>query len=143
MCVTVNILVDPQTLERTRFGTVVGALCLSGPGWYFPDQYWSDFPVVVLSWWLTACQGVASRVGSTGTFLFMDGPHTVRISSLTEVEWRLECIDGVGRVTHDASVSARHLRAAVEDASRTIVAACGARSWESQDITTLRAVSRA
>ncbi len=45
----------------------------------FPSEGWTDYPEIVLGWWVDALQSVfIRREGRSCTFLFMDGPYAIR-----------------------------------------------------------------
>ena len=45
----------------------------------FPSEGWTDYPEIVLGWWVDALKSVfIGHEGRTYTFLFMDGPYAIR-----------------------------------------------------------------
>ena len=48
----VRTVVDPGSLVRSPGGNVSGRIFLRGPSGDFPDDHWSDFPAVILGWWI-------------------------------------------------------------------------------------------
>ncbi|MCB1602726.1 MAG: hypothetical protein KDI66_22110, partial [Xanthomonadales bacterium] len=88
----VAVRVNERTLEQLKNGNIVGECSLSGNGWVYPSDGWSDFPVIILGWWFTAFQRAGSRVGASALCRFMDGPYGFRITSVHEGRLLLECL---------------------------------------------------
>jgi len=73
----IAVEVDLDSLEmRTN---IIGNICFTiDYHHYFPEQDWSDFVVVILSWWIKSCKGIiSSEIGRTYNFDFMDGSPIV------------------------------------------------------------------
>ena len=47
-----SVFVSPASLHEG--GNITGEIWLEVAGFGFPDRRWSDFPVVILGWWLDA-----------------------------------------------------------------------------------------
>ena len=58
-------------------GTTDAIICLNIDGTAFPDGEWTDFPVVVLNWWITAVLEASRKENGDFKLLFMDGPYAV------------------------------------------------------------------
>ncbi len=49
------IALDLQTFDQSRqSGNVTGVIFLESQGRAFPERGWSDFPVIILGWWIDA-----------------------------------------------------------------------------------------
>ena len=57
---------------------ITGTLFVELGGNAFPDAGWSDFPVVVLGWWVRAALAL-QRTGAPTSFMFMDGPFELEL----------------------------------------------------------------
>ena len=56
-----------------------GTLYLETDRGCFPSEDWTDFPEIVLGWWVEAVKSVfIGSVGRTYVFPFMDGPYAIR-----------------------------------------------------------------
>ncbi|MBR6029599.1 MAG: hypothetical protein IKP40_11005 [Clostridia bacterium] len=56
-----------------------GTLFVQTDSGCFPSEGWTDYPEIVLGWWLDTLKSVLiGREGRTYTFLFMDGPYAIR-----------------------------------------------------------------
>ena len=73
-----NVVVDCERLEVSTNNQVTGVICLELNSYFFPERQWSDFPVVILSWWareiLRMLEGEVHVKGN-----FMDGPFSFSI----------------------------------------------------------------
>jgi hypothetical protein len=65
------VVLDVSSFEQWRSGSITGRVCLRFGDRFFPELDWSDFPVVVLEWWL------GSFKASAPVLRFMDGPFRV------------------------------------------------------------------
>jgi hypothetical protein len=122
------------TLYRSSSGSITGEIYFSVDGAAFPEEKWSDFPVVILGWWLEALG--ALRAGERRVELdFMDGPYTLRVSSDSGDALSLEftrngnaCGFPELRVEHDSFLRELLLRSA------ELISHCKAHGWDSRDI---------
>jgi hypothetical protein len=139
---TFRLAVDPERLHRSSSGGITGQLAIQVDGTWFPEQQWSDFPVVVLGWWLQAWQGLAA--GEAAVLRFMDGPYQVVLS------WQPDaCVDVALEDSHRSGprsvtcgpVSPAAVSRALGEAALSVVRACDGRGWGGQDIDALRALS--
>jgi hypothetical protein len=129
------VRVNPASFERRL--NITGEIWLDVDGFAFPSQSWSDFPVIILSWWLDALQSVRS-VGNA-EFLFMDGPHlfdVVRDSG----ECSLRCLDHTADETQcvrEIGINFDELCSQITNAARIIVRECRQRAWVTDDTAAL------
>jgi hypothetical protein len=137
MAQDVTIVVSASSIAQSRSGgSITGVIALSGPGWFYPEESWSDFPVVVLGWWLHACQRVGSQVGASALCRFMDGPYSFRLRSLSVEVWQVECFSGQG-IIYTAEAEARVFQGSLNAAAESVVLACRARMLSSSDLDSL------
>ncbi|MBB5783898.1 hypothetical protein [Nonomuraea jabiensis] len=115
----------------------MGPIWLEGDGEGFPEVGWTDFPVVILGWWLSAL--TTGKPGeSTAELAFMDGPW--------EAGLRLrggECHASLRRsrpavAEWEGAISLEVLRGSVLAAGSAVVRECDTRGWTSSDISVLR-----
>src|SRR3954469_15808783 len=88
MATPLTIFVDTDALQMDTHGAVTGRLYVVMKDSVFPEQSWSDFPVVVLGWWARECQQV--REHELATFAFMDGSLAFSARPQTETEAIIE-----------------------------------------------------
>jgi hypothetical protein len=131
------VVVDPATLHQSSLGSITGTICVAAEGWFFPEQHWSDFPVVILGWWLQAYRDASSRVRATAVCRFMDGPYSFRLISASRERWTVECVSHDKAVLHEFEVEARVFAESLEAACRTVIRACHRRHWESSGLDAL------
>lgn len=146
---TVDVVVEPDTLERSVHGEITGRVWLrDGRREHqadFPEVGWSDFPVALIGAWAIELQRFA-RVLPSGDAVarchFMDGPYSFTVHAVGAGAWRISCVEerafghstpGQVWVTDSASFLDGLHRAA-----RATLAACDARGWWDADTETLR-----
>jgi hypothetical protein len=138
----IEIVTDTASLHRSDMGSITGAIFLRGPTEDFPEDRWSDFPVVILCWWIDGLTDVVAGKERSFEGLFMDGPYSFvvqhGIGTSGEIAW--------GRMGEEASIGVVDvptlLRSAVA-AGRLVAEACRARDWSGRDLENLeRAIAR-
>ena len=76
---SVSVSVDDSTIARRSSGSITGVIFFRMLGKPFPADDWSDFPIVLLGWWLEALASL--YLGQDRCELeFMDGPYAVFVS---------------------------------------------------------------
>lgn len=91
----------------------------SGP---FPEAGWSDFPVIILSWWAEALLQLEAPKRRKVLWRFMDGPQGLILSKVT----------AVGAPTF------AQVRRDLLEAAQRVVSHCERHSTLSKDLETLR-----
>jgi hypothetical protein len=136
----VDVVVEPQSLRMAKSGTVVGPIWLRSRGsadLEFPGGGWTDFPVVILGWWLREIEGLLRASSLEAACSFMDGPFEFILKKSGELRLCERRASG--------TIDIGTLRVSVEDfwrslnvAASNVVAECDARGWSSVDIDYLR-----
>jgi hypothetical protein len=77
------ISLDLQTLRQSHKGDdVTGVIFLDLQNGPFPEAGWSDFPVIILNWWIEAwLQFEASAKRREVQWRFMDGPYSASLTA--------------------------------------------------------------
>ena len=126
-----HIILDASSLERTT-DPVTGVVFVRCGKITFPEDSWSDFPVVILGWWHRAAVSLVTG-SAREKFMFMDGPYSFRVSTNSEETWTIQFMRDKS-VIGEARVLANDFLRAVLSAGNTIVRACMDRGWTSSDI---------
>src|SRR5262245_23576462 len=76
------IRLDLRTFRQSRkAGNVTGVIFLELQHGPFPEAGWSDFPVIILSWWIEAwLQLETSAKRREVQWRFMDGPYSATLT---------------------------------------------------------------
>jgi hypothetical protein len=146
---SVDVVVEPETLERSAQGGITGRIWLRDGSHEvqadFPEVGWYDFPVALLSSWATELQRLARAFPSYGvvaTCHFMDGPYAFTVHAAGRGAWRISCVERRVEapdvpcqewVTDSSSFMAGFYQTA-----RATLAACDARGWWNADTEALR-----
>ena len=132
---------DVETLRRSTKGSITGRLYVELGTFVFPDRGWSDFVVVILSWWLEALYGLVDG-NRTAELGFMDGPYAIGVTAIDLSVCSLECFQK-GRtdtILTKTSVDVFQLIQEVQHVSARVVEVCDAQGWQSSDVIALRAL---
>lgn len=120
---------------RSAAGLVYAELCLHLGEVQFPEPRWTDFVVVVLTWWCEALRRLLAGEREPIEVRFMEGPYLVEIGPtdhglvhLVLVEARLKRI-----IRCEADVDARAFIRSVLSATDRTIAECRTRGWWSDD----------
>jgi len=137
----IEVALQLERFSQGRSGAITGPIWLQCGAIQFPCAAWSDFPVVILGWWL---ENVASlrRGEHEASCMFMDGPYefivTNRPHDLVHMQLIDRDVEGSSPVS-ELSVPFVALQVALWTAANTVVAECVRRGWKSRDVNTLRA----
>jgi hypothetical protein len=139
-----RLILDPAVAGRSTAGVVYAGLTLRVDDKYFPDPEWTDFVVVVLSWWADAALRLASGAASSARIRFMEGPFQVRCAVASPQSWKLDCFeDGRQGLVIDALVDARPLVESLVKASDDALRLCSEREWWTNDADVLHSKTSA
>jgi hypothetical protein len=133
-----QIVTSGSSLERSSLGSISGTLAVRLGDFVFPDENWSDFPVVVLGWWHDAAR--SRQAAREGRFPFMDGPFEFRASppldGVSGVVFEKQGAQGF-RQLHSGLLDPDEIAAELARASREIVRECRSRGWADDDVSKL------
>src|SRR6266571_3306699 len=131
-CTDVLVRVNRSTFEKRL--NITGEIWLQLGDFSFPSQSWSDFPVIILSWWLDALDTLPSANSAT-EFLFMDGPYSFTVSRRNG-EYILQCFEhprGDKKLLWQGAVSLNVLGSQVRSAAMSVVKQCHSLGWATPD----------
>jgi hypothetical protein len=88
-----EIAVILDAFEQYPSGSILGPIWLRCGEIEFPEAEWSDFPVVILGWWLHEMRplSLVTTTGQSAELLFMDGPYFFRLTVLHQDQWLVSC----------------------------------------------------
>jgi hypothetical protein len=134
----IDVVVEIASLRRSGKGNVTGQVFLRGPTGDFPERDWSDFPVVILAWWIEGLSDLLAGREQSFQGMFMDGPFAFIVrrgaGNSGRIEWgKRGATVGVGIVDIPA------LLGSAVAAGRLVSESCRERGWESRDLETLEA----
>ncbi|MTH52278.1 hypothetical protein GKZ89_02585 [Bacillus mangrovi] len=138
------IEVDTDTLEN-RTNITGNIYFMIDYHRYFPDQDWSDFILIILSWWIKSCKGIiVSEVGRTYEFDFMDGTPIVLAKKMNERQVELLFFeDGLqkGKVHFSGVFSIQQIRDSLLSVSQKVIRAIDRKQWSSVEIDELKVLT--
>lgn len=138
----IEIVVEPASLRRSEMGSVTGPVFLRGPTEDFPETGWSDFPVVILGWWIEGLTEVVAGRELSFQGMFMDGPFAFVVQCEAGDSARIAW----GKTGEEASIGIVDVEALLGSAiaaGRSVAAACRAQRWTSRDLDNLeRAIAK-
>lgn len=130
-----NIVFDAETLRVGQSDLITAVVYFDFDGErQFPINKWSDFVVVIATWWLEELPRL-SFIGAKSSFSFMDGPYWID-AVVTNNEISLSCVEdraGSG-VVFDAIVAFDELERAVFSFANEVSRACAKFGLVSKDL---------
>lgn len=109
---------------------------------FFPDPNWSDFIVIVLSWWIQSIKALMiSDVGVTYQFVFMDGIPIVLAKKVRIDEVELQfCLEGLNKNSLEgiAQCKIEQLKESLLKTSKKVLRAMERNKWDSTEIEELK-----
>src|SRR5512143_2687887 len=78
------IALDLQTFRQSRTSdSVTGVIYVELDSGAFPEISWSDFPVIILTWWAEELRDLETPARREVQWQFMDGPHSLTLTKET------------------------------------------------------------
>lgn len=130
-----KVMTTPEDFVKRRL--VSGPIWLNVGSETFPGTGWTDFPVVVLGFWLTNLQPIVSGSSQNCECPFMDGPYQFDVAVAGLNEWTLNLVE---RTAHGktilliARLDASVVLSQIVDAARAVVNICRDREWVDDDL---------
>ncbi|MDK7669327.1 hypothetical protein [Cytobacillus oceanisediminis] len=135
---TISIEVEVDSLEYNI--NIIGNISfLVDYHHYFPDEGWSDFVVIILSWWIKSLKGLVSSMGQTFKFDFMDGTPVVLGEKLdpNHVELSFEYDNEKREIEFKAICKLEELKNSLLTAAKKVLRAVERNNWSSEEINEL------
>lgn len=130
------VVVDTKAISRSGAELVHGGLWLRFNDTTFPEAGWTDFIVVVLSWWVAATRRLVCAETTREEMRFMDGPYLAEVLRTQPGTWEVRCIESRAQgpfCRHEVSIEAGSLVESLLEACDAVLDACRQREWWSAD----------
>jgi len=137
-----GVATDSESLQRSPAGSISGRIWLASESLSFPEEGWSDLPVILLSAWLEGLREVSARRESSTRLLFMDGPFEAILSSESLTVTRVSFLRREQRFMSDLKVDPDYLLQSARQAAGDVVEVCIKREWLNEDLRKLRRVMK-
>ncbi|MFI6503920.1 hypothetical protein [Nonomuraea typhae] len=134
------------SLDRTRVENdspelVVAPIWLDLDGSPFPEEGWFDFPIPLLTWWLTEVRDLLNGEQDECWLTFMDGPFEARIAREGDA-FVVDLTHWEEVTDHFIGVRVDELLTSLEATARSLIAICESRQLGSEvDMAALRAAA--
>lgn len=138
-----TVHVGLEKLDRTESGAVTGPIWVRTGGADFPETGWTDFPVVLLTGWLSEFVTAVDR-GRSGpgvvSLPFMEGPYTLHLVRDADLDhWTVTRHGPEGDAAGAVGVGGTTVLEGLWHPARALVAACRSYGWADDDIDGLTA----
>jgi hypothetical protein len=138
--VRMTVVVEPHTLTQTASGSLIGTIWLRSdrpPDIDFPETGWTDFPVVILGWWLAQVDALRRGASAEAECSFMDGPFEFRINKVGELRLLKSGASGLSEIAK-RHISLEAFWQQLHVAALHVVSECDRRGFSSDDVVELR-----
>lgn len=141
--ISVKVKTETLNIGQGKSQLITGEICLAIGDVFFPELYWNDFVVIVLTWWLDAIKKLKkSAIEEVCEFRFMDGPFFVKgikIDKKTIVmNFMKERMNGDDMIFSSENCSIDNLTHSLFVASSNVIEEIDKRKWDTKDINDLR-----
>ena len=135
------VVVSPSTFDMSKHGSVTGVVYVKTGASAFPDDHWSDFVVVVMSWWLPEVTSLQTGSSRTCSCNFMDGPFRFDIEALRADVWNCKLFGASEekRPMMEVLVKPDSIISTLLSASELVIKTCDEKGWNVADLNTLKA----
>ena len=137
----VELEADTSTLEISSHGTITGIIAIRVGETLFPGANWSDFPVVILIWWLEPVSRILQGKSRVWECRFMDGPFLARLEQQSEDIWKLSGFHNE-HIEFTAAISCREFIHSLLRVANLVLSECNKRGWTNRDTEALGSAIR-
>lgn len=126
-----------ESLSKQSDQAVTGLIAIRTPEIVFPDRGWSDFVVVVLSWWLREVTALMSGSTPMAKCAFMDGPYEFQLAIHSRDRWRLALLRRTAsnqELSGETLVAPTTVVAELAKTANAVLRKCQENSWEDEDL---------
>jgi hypothetical protein len=134
----IKIKVNNDSLYLNSSNQIIGEIYFEKNGYlFFPEENWSDFVIVILSWWTDKLRYF--EYGSNGEYIdfdFMDGPLRIRIERISKGEIKLVEIKENSynkEVLFKADTHFNVLKSSLLKASKSVLGFVKIKNWETEE----------
>ena len=136
-----KITFNKNFIHKSKRGSITAPLFFDYGEYQFPENGWSDFVVVVLSWWIDACSVINKGREEKVELSFMDGPMLLRLFLREEGKVEMHCVDQRGEkeiIEYKTTIDLSKLSQQLISVANEVLNICSQNGWESEDISNLR-----
>lgn len=142
-----EIKLELSEFKRSEFQ---GHVYFTGPIWieinkfHFPDYFWFDFPVEILSWWLNDLKPMYKIKQNSCEMTFKDGPFEFHIWDKNWDDWQVKFFQRTSagnKIIKVDYVSPEELKEELVSAANNVLNFCKEKKWESKDLKFLKEIT--
>ena len=129
--------VNPEEMYRYPSGKVIGPIYCQYGSKFFPEAFWDDFAIVILSWWIEAALRLLEHESDYEELYFMDGPFEISIELGKNSEYLMTWIDEQLHETFSFTINLQNFALQLIKAAEVIIQQCQKEKWDSGDLQSL------
>jgi hypothetical protein len=129
--------VQPGYLTQSGRGSICGQVWCEAGTLAFPEPHWTDFSIVVVSWWLEAAADLIEGRRRNADVSFMDGPYMVHVFAKHRDSWQADFVErriAGAQVIHQFDFTPDPFIRSLIACSDGLLQECSAKGWESADV---------
>ncbi|PFM75253.1 hypothetical protein COJ46_22125 [Bacillus sp. AFS077874] len=134
----VNIIINSNSLYKYESDSIIGEIYFQIGDFVFPEVKWTDFVVVILTWWNKEFMYLKNAsIQSSYELDFMDGPFMVKVTKKSLELVELEFL----RETVNKKISLYRIECSLDEISKTLLRATNSlikqikiNNWNTEDV---------
>jgi hypothetical protein len=131
---TLEPIIQFESLATSERKSITGPIWLRLGDIAFPEEHWSDFPVVFTSALLGAALRLQRKSSAAKEEVwFLDGPYFVVLERGNDPMWAVSLCELDGSQLSESNVDSVSSLASIRAAATRLASECAARSWENAD----------
>lgn len=143
MIKNIKIIVNTETFNKSKYGSITGEIFFKVESAVFPENNWNDFIVVILSQWLMEFKQFVETKSTSFEMNFMDGPLFINVKRKNDKELYLKFskkyIDDE-EVYLSTVCSVDKLNQELVNVAQKILEEVEKRNWVTPDIVALKSI---
>ena len=142
----IEVVVNTNSIFMNTSRNVIGEIYLKIGDFFFPEEGWNDFVVVILGWWQKNIMNIKNdRIGTVYEFDFMDGPWFMKGKKISEYTIGLEFVRNKSdsqQIVFTCLCQVAQLQQSILNATEKLLIELKSRKWHSDDIEELDKIWR-
>lgn len=137
----IEIIVNLESFNKNRLDSITCEIYFKINEFFYPEEGWNDFVIVILNWWLYAFKNFQSLNNDSFEMLFMDGPLKVKAKKnenneleMVFIRRYIDCEDCICTI----KCSEENLKKELLKAARKTLREISNQNWQTSDTEVLK-----
>ena len=134
-----KVKIDTKTFRFDKL--ITGQIWIDLNDSEFPSKYWSEFPIIILNWWLENLILLTNNNQTSCMCNFMDGPYSFEVIVESDSKWKIYFMKSDSKedfCQFQMYLQPQELLGEILESEKNIIEFCKRNDWESKEIENLR-----